>query len=475
MAALRKSLSGPMNGGLQPQASELLATHSISELRSLVQTLQSECGSKKSELQMMVGSKYHDFIESADAISSMYNASDAVGRNISDLSSLGKQVIEKSLALLDAKLPQSVVNSAAQSIYLKSDLSATKFWECVGSCNVFTAAEVLVTSGVLRSLLTGQGGMANTWLSDSFSNNDPMWDRFRVHVTSCSLADSLHVSLHLMTPLRLVLLEDAYFFLLLANEKSVSLSAQNSSKAVACSATGPQASPRQLAEALAALAAVRAFSVGDNCAELDDVDLSVLSSSLDPSILAASYASFMRVTGNDENKLSKPGGKPEVLIDMLKLYLDGATERIFSAVEGMGADARERIDESHDVWILYVGKLLNAIVTLQRSILDVYLIFFHHQSLRNSTLIETCCSDLAGSVVARLNALLTESYADDQPTSAQATFSLRSGGHPLAYGSLNRSEDSRRLLHDVWTQWMYGKRGTGIDLNYVQMCSISAY
>jgi hypothetical protein len=79
--------------GAQPQASDLLASHSIHELRALVESLQKDCGSKKSELQMMVGSKYHDFIESADAISNMHTAADAVGNNISPLSTLGKEVM----------------------------------------------------------------------------------------------------------------------------------------------------------------------------------------------------------------------------------------------------------------------------------------------------------------------------------------------------------------------------------------------
>ena len=49
----------------------LLKSKSISELRELVQNLRAKSGSKKEELQLMVGSKYHEFIQSADTIATM--------------------------------------------------------------------------------------------------------------------------------------------------------------------------------------------------------------------------------------------------------------------------------------------------------------------------------------------------------------------------------------------------------------------
>jgi hypothetical protein len=50
---------------------DLLKNHSISELRELVISLEHDAISKQKELQQMVGSKYIDFIQSADLISLM--------------------------------------------------------------------------------------------------------------------------------------------------------------------------------------------------------------------------------------------------------------------------------------------------------------------------------------------------------------------------------------------------------------------
>lgn len=50
---------------------EILQTRSIHELRELVCELDKESQGKQKELQQMVGSTYHDFIQSADTISVM--------------------------------------------------------------------------------------------------------------------------------------------------------------------------------------------------------------------------------------------------------------------------------------------------------------------------------------------------------------------------------------------------------------------
>src|SRR5437868_4833843 len=52
-------------------AEDLLKTRTIPELRDRVNQLDKESNAKKTELQLMVGSKYHDFIQSADMINEM--------------------------------------------------------------------------------------------------------------------------------------------------------------------------------------------------------------------------------------------------------------------------------------------------------------------------------------------------------------------------------------------------------------------
>ncbi|RYG61722.1 hypothetical protein EON64_18380, partial [archaeon] len=56
-------------------ADDLLKSRSVSELRSLVFSLQSDANEKKAELQSMVGSQYQEFLQSADRIATMHSES----------------------------------------------------------------------------------------------------------------------------------------------------------------------------------------------------------------------------------------------------------------------------------------------------------------------------------------------------------------------------------------------------------------
>jgi hypothetical protein len=63
-------------------ADELLKTRTIPELRRLVYSLSSDADGKQTELRSMVGSKYHDFIQSADAISDMKARAHAIAERL---------------------------------------------------------------------------------------------------------------------------------------------------------------------------------------------------------------------------------------------------------------------------------------------------------------------------------------------------------------------------------------------------------
>ena len=52
-------------------ADQLLRQNSLPELRNYCETLEKDALMKAGELKMMVGSRYHDFIQSADAIATM--------------------------------------------------------------------------------------------------------------------------------------------------------------------------------------------------------------------------------------------------------------------------------------------------------------------------------------------------------------------------------------------------------------------
>lgn len=60
---------------------------------------------------LQVGSKYHDFIESADAISHMQDATVTLGSNILKISELGKEVIRNATNLVNANEEGSTANS----------------------------------------------------------------------------------------------------------------------------------------------------------------------------------------------------------------------------------------------------------------------------------------------------------------------------------------------------------------------------
>jgi hypothetical protein len=81
-------------------ADELLKTRTIPELRELVSSLENDGNSKITELQVMVGSKYHDFIQSADAIAAMGQKSEFLEANLNGFLKLSQDVVAKTRELL---------------------------------------------------------------------------------------------------------------------------------------------------------------------------------------------------------------------------------------------------------------------------------------------------------------------------------------------------------------------------------------
>jgi hypothetical protein len=85
-------------------ADELLKTRTIPELRELVSSLENDGNSKITELQVMVGSKYHDFIQSADAIAAMGQKSEFLEANLNGFLKLSQDVVAKTRELLERTL-----------------------------------------------------------------------------------------------------------------------------------------------------------------------------------------------------------------------------------------------------------------------------------------------------------------------------------------------------------------------------------
>ena len=95
---------------LLASADELLRTRTIPQLRDLVYSLENDGNSKITELQVMVGSKYHDFIQSADAIAIMQQKSEFLEVNLCGFLKLSEDVVSKTTDLLSRTLEEKATD-----------------------------------------------------------------------------------------------------------------------------------------------------------------------------------------------------------------------------------------------------------------------------------------------------------------------------------------------------------------------------
>ena len=105
-------------------AEDLLRTKSIFELRQLVEKLNQTAQSKQSELQQMVGSKYHDFIQSADSIAAMKEKLTSVESHLVKFWDYADQVVQNSNRLLQ---PTVSLTTSDQDFTSKVSGTSNKF------------------------------------------------------------------------------------------------------------------------------------------------------------------------------------------------------------------------------------------------------------------------------------------------------------------------------------------------------------
>jgi hypothetical protein len=82
-------------------AEDLLKTRPISDLRSLVHELRSDAENKRAELQSMVGSQYHEFIQSADKIGTMNEQARLLNEKLTAFWAQNQRVVQNVSQLLD--------------------------------------------------------------------------------------------------------------------------------------------------------------------------------------------------------------------------------------------------------------------------------------------------------------------------------------------------------------------------------------
>lgn len=129
-------------------AEELLKTKSVPELRDLVISLEKDAKLKQVELQQLVGSKYHDFVESADTIKKMFVVSSEVEECVPNIWDKKIRPLIDQVAELNTKYNSSFTNSKSdENLSSLGDFKAFPFnstavWCNLESKNVFQATKV---------------------------------------------------------------------------------------------------------------------------------------------------------------------------------------------------------------------------------------------------------------------------------------------------------------------------------------------
>lgn len=139
-------------------ADDLLKQHSIPELRLLQDRLHKEANGKKHELQSMVGSKYHDFIQSADAITIMREKSELMGEKLASFFSSSQDLVLATNELLGSDSGSSKGKSSGGAGSSKSkfnsiiNLTDSSLWALLERCDVFNASLTVQLARLLLRL-----------------------------------------------------------------------------------------------------------------------------------------------------------------------------------------------------------------------------------------------------------------------------------------------------------------------------------
>ncbi len=77
-----------------------LKSQNILNLKGFLSSLESETLSKQNELKQVVGSKYHDFIQSGQYIDSIHSDSKKIEKAVGNFSDLNKSLIDNSIKII---------------------------------------------------------------------------------------------------------------------------------------------------------------------------------------------------------------------------------------------------------------------------------------------------------------------------------------------------------------------------------------
>eukprot|EP01033_Poteriospumella_lacustris_P016372 gene16372-11705_t len=161
-------------------ADDLLKNKPIADLRVLIKQLNKDAEDKKTELRSMVGSQYHQFIQSADKISEMHDQSkvllaslDQFWERNQDFVSQMQRFLHKDAQTTSAGQQLEKLRSGKSRRLVLTDVTPSQLWKDIGDCDVYRAAtRILVAAAVLAAHSPAAAATLNApWLA-TFLNED---------------------------------------------------------------------------------------------------------------------------------------------------------------------------------------------------------------------------------------------------------------------------------------------------------------
>jgi hypothetical protein len=203
-------------------AEELLRSTNIRELRRLVVDLDGQAGNKKAELQTMVASKYHDFIQSADSIKSMQTKAEGMNSKLGTFLQSSQNLVARTAVLQNTSTDQRYSSSSSKLASHSNELdevfqlSASSVWFYLENCIVSKAAVVVC---VVSSILQCYGGIP---VESSISTSLP--PKVIAAILNTALPQKTLSQYKSITFLSHTVRDDAYLFSLLKNNSAAELS-----------------------------------------------------------------------------------------------------------------------------------------------------------------------------------------------------------------------------------------------------------
>jgi len=202
-------------------AEDLLRTSQVPELRRLVFDLDKEASSKKTELQLMVGSKYHDFIQSADSIRGMQEKAEEMQTKLGTFLHSSQRLVASTEELLartkkvkpdnDALAAASICEAARHAAPQRVKIDSASVWTCLEQCDVSEAARLV---GLAEFILFAKGKSASA--SSSGAGFDKLFPRSLLSdIAAVPVPPKVISHLRSAAFLAEIVRDDAHLFLLL--------------------------------------------------------------------------------------------------------------------------------------------------------------------------------------------------------------------------------------------------------------------